>query len=60
MDPNANLREQREIIERVFDPADDDKDLDLDDLERLAELAKAMDEWLRNGGFLPDAWKPKS
>lgn len=28
-----------------------------DDLERLADLMEALDEWLSKGGFLPKAWQ---
>lgn len=50
MDPNANLEEQRAILyEHVNDGSPD--------LERLAELALAMDEWLCGGGFLPVEWE---
>lgn len=54
MDPNANLREQREIFDRLNAGTDEP-----DDLERLGELALAMDEWLSGGGFLPRAWAAK-
>jgi hypothetical protein len=51
MDPNANLAEQRRIRVRVFAGKGTDADLD-----RLTELTQALDEWISNGGFLPDAW----
>lgn len=64
MDPNANLREQREIAAEInairdnLDPITDAFTSDqLDRLEhlalRLAELVEALDEWLNRGGFLP-------
>lgn len=28
-----------------------------DGIHRLAELTLALDEWLRRGGFLPQAWE---
>lgn len=68
MDPDANLREQRElaraIIER-FDRVDEHtgrySDLDMEgqisDAERLAELIQALDEWITKGGFLPKDWR---
>ena len=49
MDPNAALTEIRSILAR--------NDLELPDYERLAELTEALDKWLSNGGFLPDAWQ---
>lgn len=53
MDPNANLAEQRRIIAQILD-SDDGPSADW---SRLAELQRALDEWLQNGGFLPDAWQ---
>lgn len=55
MDPNANLREQRAIVARINSSALNEGDAF--DVRRLAELAEALDEWLSEGGFLPDAWK---
>jgi hypothetical protein len=54
MDPNANLREQKEITERMLHP--DSEHVDSGDAIRLAELVEALDEWIRKGGFLPSAW----
>ena len=52
MDPNANLQEQFRISKRAIDghplPTD---------LERLAELVLALNEWLQSGGFLPSLWR---
>lgn len=66
MDPNANLREQREIVARVLartlpDGADyiqraRHNRQQADDTERLAQLVEALDEWLTKGGFLPADW----
>jgi hypothetical protein len=61
MDPDENLRDQREITTRLI------ADLDgrgayasaedwLADVERLAELSQAMDGWLSRGGALPADW----
>ena len=55
MDPNANLKEQREIIAAML--AEDSEEIDTGDAVRLAELAQALDEWISKGGFLPDAWR---
>lgn len=48
MDPNATLKELRELLKRGMRP----------DLERARELFEALDEWILKGGFLPDDWKP--
>ena len=55
MDPNANLAEQRRIVERMLDN-EENPDY-LDDAQRLAELVEALDGWITKGGFLPKAWK---
>lgn len=56
MDPNANLREQLEIANRIVDG--DDLDVEEWDAlrDRLAELVLALNDWITNGGFLPGAW----
>ena len=56
MDPTANLEEQRELI-RVLVHENEEEYVDTGDLLRLAELTEAMDKWLSNGGFLPEAWE---
>lgn len=66
MDPNANLREQRELvreIQRVWNDCNADGTLTAvqaehvaDRASRLAELVAALDQWLSNGGFPPEAW----
>ena len=67
MDPNANLREQREIIraiQAIEDTCSDDGTFtsaqyaELAGLGgRLAELVDALDGWIRAGGFLPGDWQ---
>lgn len=51
MDPNENLKQQREIVNRLLygNPEENDG-------ERLAELVEALDNWLSNQGFLPTDW----
>lgn len=51
MDPTANLKEQLEIVKRINAGKGT-----IHDLGRLAELIEALDQWLRNGGFLPRQW----
>ena len=48
MDPNANLREQEEILHR-----DGGRESDAD-FARLWDLRQALYDWLREGGFAPD------
>ena len=50
MDVNATLARIRELT------ASTDPD-HLGDLVELAELVRALDEWISKGGFLPDAWQ---
>jgi hypothetical protein len=50
MDPNANLAEQLQIARRLSEGHESPQ------AERLADLVIALDEWIRIGGFLPDAW----
>jgi hypothetical protein len=61
MDPDANLREQREIARRLLDKfmaSDEDATaFDEGDVVRLAELVEALDRWISGGGFLPAAWR---
>jgi hypothetical protein len=56
MDPNANLEEQRRLVNAINDARDNETDVDQDDIWRLAELCEALDGWISNGGFLPHAW----
>jgi hypothetical protein len=52
MDPNANLEEQRRLAKRLVDsPYENDQ------VQRLAELVLALDEWISKGGFLPARWE---
>jgi hypothetical protein len=53
MDPNANLAEQLRLANNLL--ADDEPSLE--DAQRLAELVEALNDWLRGGGFQPDAWR---
>jgi len=55
MDPNETLRTMREAIAR-YDNAI--KLVDADDAASdVLDAARALDEWLSHGGFLPKAWK---
>lgn len=51
MDPNAALREIREIVVRINTVEELSQDAG-----RLVDLVKGLDRWLSNGGFLPEAW----
>ena len=55
MDPDANLAEQLELANRIL--ACGAGEMEDGELERLAELVEALDEWIKSGGFLPEAWQ---
>ncbi len=66
MDPNANLKEQREYvveIREVLDACEDGGEYTFEQAMALGILAdglqervKALDEWITKGGFLPIEW----
>lgn len=57
MDPNANLKEQRKLIERMQNQPPGWEACDFSqDAMRLAELSEALDEWISKGGMLPKLW----
>lgn len=56
MDPNACLKEIREICNRINDENVENNN-DTDDLLRLVELNQALDEWICKGGSLPYDWR---
>jgi hypothetical protein len=57
MDPDVNLREQREVGARLAADAHPGAQDYLADVDRLVELTAAMDAWLSRGGSLPGEWK---
>ena len=69
MDPNANLKEQLDLVEEINDIRNhcfDDgtyNDAQAEELQqiavRLAELIEALDAWIKMGGFLPKLWIKK-
>jgi hypothetical protein len=48
MDPDTCLARIRALVARQL-AADEDTE--------LAELCEALDEWISQGGFLPQAWR---
>lgn len=59
MDPDANLEELRELVDRLV-VNNEEGYMDSGDCERALELVRALDEWLSKGGALPEAWARKS
>lgn len=58
MDPNANLREQEDILARSTrrdaNGTNHGTVPTRDDYRRLGELRQALYDWIRAGGFEPD------
>lgn len=50
MDPNKSLTELRQMVDAVS------ADQLVGITQRLAEQFEALDEWLTDGGFLPEGW----
>ena len=59
MDPDRALARIVELSERVVDGAPQDLEWAtlVAHIEELAETVLALDEWLRRGGFRPQAWQ---
>lgn len=57
MDPHANLKEQRRIVQQIHYDEDNGLQTPLERLHRLVELVEALDKWLPRGGALPDEWR---
>lgn len=58
MGPDENLKEQRELCEWLLASHTDAVEC-ARNAHRLAELARAMDEWLSRGSYLPEQWGRK-
>ncbi len=59
MDPTQTLKEMTELADeiRVLCESDDgDLNQFVDAVESLTNYVTSLDEWMRNGGFLPDQW----
>jgi len=57
MDPNATLREIRQILKRSERwPGPDWTHEDKADACLLADLVESLDDWLCQGGFPPIGW----
>ena len=55
MDPNATLEQLRQLAVQVLNPDREDALVD-EAAEEMAELVRALDDWISRGGFLPAAW----
>jgi hypothetical protein len=54
MDPDANLREQLELVAKVDEMTDGEK---VHAFERLADLVEGLNDWITHHGHLPKAWR---
>jgi hypothetical protein len=58
MDPDANLKEQRELVRHMLRKIDEENEVPgPSNIARLCELVDALDGWMSKGGFAPKAWK---
>lgn len=55
MDPNATLRDIRQMVKDLAASKNTDHMLDLGD--DLASAITQLDEWITTGGFLPHDWQ---
>lgn len=54
MDPSETLKRIRELTQEMADTRDPDAALVV--AASLADHIQALDEWLTNGGYLPNPW----
>jgi hypothetical protein len=59
MDPNVCLVLMREIAAKTVDDRHPNLDAAASAAYRMAELFEGLDQWIKQGGFLPDDWKQK-
>lgn len=59
MDPDANLKEQLELAEKIRREVENPLQYKVseEDVHRLAELVIALDKWLCRRGFYPETWE---
>lgn len=64
MDPDTNLKEQRQICEDIDEILNGDNEFSeaeknarvTDKANRLVDLVQGLDSWLKRGGALPKEW----
>lgn len=54
MDPDATLRDIRDLIDEINATTDKARLVDLSG--QLTEKVEALDTWITSGGFLPASW----
>jgi hypothetical protein len=60
MDPNENLMQLLNMASGVIAAEERDEKVSHELALRMAEHFLALDQWLKNGGFLPRRWQVKS
>lgn len=58
MDPNENLRKQLELSSLILSD-DSSTSILFSRADELAYLVVSLNQWIRNGGALPDLWFKK-
>lgn len=56
MDPNECLKVILDRAREIVENSDTNYSVASCDALELAESVQNLDEWIRDGGFLPDAW----
>lgn len=56
MDPDATLASLIEKLDALSVTAENFETTDSDDVAEAIEEFRALDQWLRGGGFKPEAW----
>lgn len=59
MDPDECLKICQRLARRIIEEADAGLPITDDKGERLAEHFLNLNEWIKNGGFIPQEWKTK-
>lgn len=59
MDPDKNLQEQVMLASKFIEAFENERPIKDVDVYRLSELVLGLDEWVRQGGFLPGAWRSR-
>lgn len=61
MDPDENLKRQRELVAIFLDPPEGPFPYTtlVEAADDLAALARSLDQWLSSGGHPPKAWQVK-
>ena len=58
MDPDAALTEMRGFVDKLRRHLEDQEESpDLADYDRFVDLFNGLDDWIADGGFLPEAWR---